>query len=80
MKSNARGQVVDVPVGNGLIGRIINPHGPTAGWQGRTGFNERLPMERPAPLYMERDPVSVPLQTGIKVIDALIPSAAVSVN
>ena len=68
-----RGHVVDVPVGDGLIGRIINPIGQPLDGKGRLVASERLPVERPAPSIMDRAPVSVPLQTGIKVIDALIP-------
>lgn len=68
-----RGHVVDVPVGDGLIGRIINPMGRPLDGKGLVDFNERLPVERPAPHIMDRAPVTVPLQTGIKVIDALIP-------
>ena len=67
------GHVVDVPVGDGLIGRIINPTGRPLDGKGRLVSSERLPVERPAPAILDRDPVSVPLQTGIKVIDALIP-------
>ena len=68
-----RGHVVDVPVGDGLIGRIIDPMGRPLDGKGRLVASERLPVERPAPAILDRDPVSVPLQTGIKVIDALIP-------
>jgi len=68
-----RGHVVDVPVGEGLIGRIINPMGQSLDGKGRLNSSTRLPVERPAPSIMDRSPVSVPLQTGIKVIDALIP-------
>ncbi len=68
-----RGHVVDVPVGDGLIGRIINPIGLPLDGKGRLVSSARLPVERPAPPIMDRAPVSVPLQTGIKVIDALIP-------
>jgi F-type H+-transporting ATPase subunit alpha len=68
-----RGHVVDVPVGDGLIGRIINPMGRPLDGKGRLVASERLPVERPAPAILERAPVSVPLQTGIKVVDALIP-------
>ncbi|MFO7541576.1 MAG: alternate F1F0 ATPase, F1 subunit alpha [Thiobacillus sp.] len=68
-----RGHVVDVPVGAGLIGRIINPMGRPLDGKGRLVASDRLPVERPAPAILERAPVSVPLQTGIKVIDALIP-------
>jgi len=68
-----RGHVVDVPVGDGLIGRIINPMGRPLDGKGPVLSGTRLPVERPAPPIMDRAPVTVPLQTGIKVIDALIP-------
>jgi F-type H+/Na+-transporting ATPase subunit alpha len=68
-----RGHVMDVPVGEGLIGRIINPLGRPLDGRGRVVSNARRPIERPAPHIMDRAPVTVPLQTGIKVIDALIP-------
>jgi F-type H+-transporting ATPase subunit alpha len=68
-----RGHVVDVPVGDGLIGRIINPLGRPLDGKGHVLSNARLPVERPAPPIMDRAPVTMPLQTGIKVIDALIP-------
>lgn len=65
--------LVDVPVGDGLIGRIINPIGQTLDDNGRLLSSKNLPVERPSPAIMDRAPVSEPLQTGIKVIDALIP-------
>ncbi|MBE0612070.1 MAG: alternate F1F0 ATPase, F1 subunit alpha [Burkholderiales bacterium] len=68
-----RGHVVDVPVGDGLIGRIINPMGRPLDGKGPVVSRMRLPVERPSPPIMDRAPVTVPLQTGIKVIDALIP-------
>ena len=68
-----RGHVMDVPVGNELIGRIINPLGRPLDGNGPVVSSGRLPIERPAPHIMDRAPVTVPLQTGIKVIDALIP-------
>lgn len=68
-----QGHVVDVPVGDGLIGRIINPMGRPLDGKGRLVYSERLPVERPASSIMDRAPVSIPLQTGIKVIDALVP-------
>lgn len=67
------GHVVDVPVGEGLIGRIINPIGKPLDDKGQLVTSERLPVERPSPAIMDRSPVSVPLQTGIKVVDALVP-------
>jgi len=68
-----RGHVVDVPVGEGLIGRIINPMGRPLDGKGPLLSSTRLPVERPAAHIMDRAPVTIPLQTGIKVIDALIP-------
>ncbi len=67
------GRVVDVPVGDELIGRIITPLGNPLDDRGTLACNQRLPIERPAAPIMDRSPVSVPLQTGIKVIDALVP-------
>ena len=67
------GHVVDVPVGDGLVGRIINPMGRPLDGNGPVVSSTRLPVERPAAPIMDRAPVTVPLQTGIKVIDALIP-------
>lgn len=67
------GRVMDIPVGNGLIGRVINPLGEPMDDKGTLAAMQRLPIERPAPAIMDRSPVTVPLQTGLKVIDALIP-------
>jgi F-type H+/Na+-transporting ATPase subunit alpha len=67
------GRVMDVPVGDGLIGRVIDPLGAPLDGKGPVAFSERLPIERPARPIMDRAPVTVPLQTGIIVIDALIP-------
>jgi F-type H+-transporting ATPase subunit alpha len=67
------GRVMDVPVGDSLIGRVINPLGEPLDNLGTILFDKRLPIERPAPAIVDREPVTVPLQTGIKVIDALIP-------
>ncbi len=67
------GRVMDVPVGHGLLGRVINPLGHPLDGRGRVESSGRLPIERPAAPIMDRAPVSVPLQTGIKVVDALVP-------
>lgn len=67
------GRVMDVPVGDQLIGRIINPLGEPLDGKENLPEDLRLPIERAAPAIMDRSPVTVPLQTGIKVIDALIP-------
>jgi F-type H+-transporting ATPase subunit alpha len=67
------GRVLDVPVGEALIGRVVDAIGRPLDNQGEIRAAKRLPVEREAPPVMARDPVTVPLQTGIKVIDALIP-------
>ncbi len=67
------GRVMDVLVGDALIGRVINPLGEPMDGKNMVSFKQRLPIERPAHAIMDRSTVSVPLQTGLKVIDALIP-------
>lgn len=66
-------RVMDVAVGEELIGRVIDPLGRPLDNKGPIVSSQRLPIERPSPAIMDRSPVTVPLQTGIKVIDALIP-------
>jgi len=67
------GRVMDVAVGDGLLGRVIDPLGRPLDGNGPVAASRRLPIERPAASIMDRAPVTAPLQTGIKVIDALIP-------
>ena len=67
------GRVMDVGVGDGLLGRVIDPLGRPLDGKGPVAASNRLPIERPAPPIMDRAPVTVPLQTGLMVIDALIP-------
>jgi F-type H+-transporting ATPase subunit alpha len=67
------GRVMDVVVGDGLLGRVIDPLGRPLDGKGPVIASERLPIERAAPQIVDRAPVTVPLQTGLKVIDALIP-------
>ncbi|HPL63212.1 MAG: alternate F1F0 ATPase, F1 subunit alpha [Syntrophales bacterium] len=66
-------RVLDVPVGESLIGRVVDGLGRPRDNMGEIRAVRRLPVEREAPPVMARSPVTVPLQTGIKVIDALIP-------
>lgn len=66
-------RVMDVPVGEGLIGRVITPLGVPLDDKGPLDFNQRLPIERNAPSIMDRAPVNAPFQTGVKVIDAFVP-------
>jgi F-type H+/Na+-transporting ATPase subunit alpha len=67
------GRVMDVAVGHGLLGRVIDPLGRPLDRNGPVVSSKRLPIERPAKAIMDRAPVTVPLQTGLMVIDALIP-------
>ena len=67
------GRVMDVAVGDALLGRVINPLGEPLDGKGPVRARERLPIERPAVPILDRAPVTVPLQTGLKVVDALIP-------
>ncbi|OEC97587.1 F0F1 ATP synthase subunit alpha [Methanosarcina sp. A14] len=66
-------RVMDVAVGEELLGRVIDPLGRPLDNKGPIVSSKRLPIERPSPAIMDRAPVTVPLQTGVKVIDALIP-------
>ena len=67
------GRVMDVPVGDGLLGRVIDPLGNPLDGKGSVTAERRLPVERPAAPIMDRAAVSVPLQTGLKAVDALVP-------
>ena len=67
------GRVMDVLVGEGLLGRVIDPLGQPLDGRGPVAASIRMPIERAAAPIMDRAPVSVPLQTGLKVVDALIP-------
>ncbi|MEQ1472653.1 MAG: alternate F1F0 ATPase, F1 subunit alpha [Candidatus Acidiferrum sp.] len=67
------GRVMDVAVGDELLGRVIDPLGRPLDGKGPISAAKRLPIERPAAAIMDRAPVTIPLQTGLKVIDALIP-------
>jgi len=67
------GRVVDIPVGDGLLGRVIDAAAAPLDNYGPVSFSERRPVEREAPPIMARSAVTEPLQTGLKVVDALIP-------
>ena len=67
------GRVVDVPVGDALLGRVVNALGQPIDGKGDIKTTKRAPVERIAPGVMTRKSVSEPLQTGIKAIDAMIP-------
>ncbi len=67
------GRVVSVPVGEAMIGRVVNALGQPIDGKGPIEAKEYRPIESPAPGIIERQSVSVPLQTGIKAIDSMIP-------
>ena len=67
------GQVVSVPVGEAMIGRVVNALGQPIDGKGPMETREMRPIERNAPGIIQRKKVSVPLQTGIKAIDSMIP-------
>ena len=69
----ATGREADTPVGDGLLGRVIDTTGRVLDQGKPLSYSERRPVERPAPAIIDRSPVTVPLETGIKAIDALIP-------
>ena len=66
-------RVVEVPVGEEMLGRVVNPLGHPMDGKGPIDAKESLPVERKALGVMQRSPVNQPLQTGIKAIDAMIP-------
>ena len=67
------GKIASVPVGDALLGRVVNPLGQPIDGKGPVNTSEILPIERKAPGVIFRQPVKEPLQTGLKMIDALIP-------
>ena len=67
------GRVVSVPVGDAMIGRVVNALGQPIDGKGPITAEEYRPIEAPAPGILDRQPVKQPLQTGIKAIDSMIP-------
>tara|TARA_Y100000590_G_scaffold468526_1_gene651573 strand:- start:1245 stop:2627 length:1383 start_codon:yes stop_codon:yes gene_type:complete len=67
------GKVVEVPVGKELLGRVVNPLGQPIDGKGPIETKNSLPVERKALGVMQRQPVTEPLQTGIKAVDSMIP-------
>ena len=65
--------IMSVPVGEALIGRVVNPLGEPVDDKGPIATKQRNPLERIAPGVLDRQPVREPLQTGIKAIDSMIP-------
>ena len=67
------GRIIEVPVGEGLIGRVLDALGRPIDGLGAIQAEATRPIESPAPAVLDRKPVKIPLQTGIKAIDALVP-------
>ncbi|MBS1259179.1 MAG: ATP synthase subunit alpha [Candidatus Scalindua arabica] len=67
------GRIVEVPVGEAMLGRVVNALGQPVDGKGPIATDKTLPIEGTAPNVVERQPVKEPLQTGIKAIDAMIP-------
>ncbi|HAY79743.1 MAG TPA: F0F1 ATP synthase subunit alpha, partial [Planctomycetaceae bacterium] len=69
----ATGKLLSVPVGEGVIGRVLDPLGNPLDGKGPVNSDEQRPVEVLAPGVAERQPVSEPMQTGIKAVDAMTP-------
>jgi len=67
------GRILEVPVGEALLGRVVNPLGHPLDGKGPVATTETLPLERIAPGVISRQSVSQPVQTGLKAIDAMVP-------
>ena len=67
------GKIMEVPVGKGLLGRVVNPMGIPIDGRGEIISSGHMPIEAPAPGIIERGPVNRPMQTGILSIDAMTP-------
>ena len=73
MTVRATGRIASVPVGDGLIGRVVNPLGDPIDGKGPINYSGYRPIERIAPGVVQRQDVDTPVQTGIKAIDSMIP-------
>ncbi len=72
-EARTTGRIVSVPVGDALIGRVVNPLGEPIDDKGPINTTKTRPVERVAPGVITRQPVDTPVQTGIKAIDSMIP-------
>ncbi|MBS1249447.1 MAG: ATP synthase subunit alpha [Chloroflexi bacterium] len=73
MQVRATGRITSVPVGDGLVGRVVNALGEPIDGKGPIQFDHYRPVERIAPGVVERKDVDAPIQTGVKAIDSMIP-------
>ena len=72
-KVRCTGKILEVPVGRGLLGRVVNSLGEPIDGKGPVKFDELSPIEKIAPGVIERQSVDQPLQTGLKSIDVMVP-------
>jgi len=72
-EAKCTGRIVEVPVGEGLIGRVVNALGQPIDGKGPVNYTKTFPVERIAPNVVTRTSVNTPVQTGIKAIDSIIP-------
>ncbi|MHB8963084.1 MAG: F0F1 ATP synthase subunit alpha [Saccharofermentanales bacterium] len=73
MMCKRTGRTIDIPVGKGLLGRVVDPLGNPIDGQGPVVFSNKREIESPAPSIIERRPVTIGLQTGILAIDSMVP-------
>jgi F-type H+-transporting ATPase subunit alpha len=74
------GKVVEMPVGEAMLGRVVDPLGRPLDGKGPIASSHKLPIERKALGVLDRQPVKEPLQTGLKAIDSMVPSDEDSEN
>ena len=79
-EAKTTGKLLSVPVGKGLLGRVVDALGRPIDGKGPIPHDTSYPVEKIAPGIIKRRPVSQPVQTGIMSVDAMIPSAAASAN
>lgn len=72
-KALGTGRVLSIPVGDGIIGRVVNPLGEPLDGGPKPKYTEMRPLENPAPAIIDREPVTRPLETGLMAVDSMIP-------
>lgn len=72
-KARCTGKILEVPIGTGLLGRVVNPLGDPIDGKGPVEYSQTSPVEKVAPGVIERQSVDQPVQTGLKSIDAMVP-------
>jgi F-type H+-transporting ATPase subunit alpha len=73
MRAFGTGQVLSVPVGEDVLGRVVNPLGQPLDGEGRIHSTQMRPIESPAPSILDRRPVSKPMETGLMAVDSMVP-------